>query len=1497
MAGGGSGGGMFQKVVTVVLLFGMAAGLQALLRPPEGPINPASMGTLGFIILAAYVTADLAERIHLPHITGYLLTGLACGPYFLGLLNDGVISDLRLFNALAVALIALSAGGALSLEMLRQSARRVAAVLFSQFGVLIPVITGLVVLLSGTFEGFALHFMTGLPLETAAAVAMVLAVVASAQSPAASIAIIESTRAKGAVSDTVLGVSVLNNVVVVVLFAIAMAAAGALDPELVHRAAASADGAEPSLLRALLIEVGGAGVLGVALGFGISAYIRFVNQEFLLVLAAMSFLVTWAAGELGINEVLAFLAAGFVVRNYTAAGDELAAAVSTLSLPVYVLFFFIAGAGIHVSALEAMWPFALLIFAARMASLFAGTALGRRVGGGPPELARYGWMGFGAQAGIALSMAIEVGHAIPGIGMDIETLAVAGIALNEMFGPVLLQFSLGLAGELPKEETRDAEEGGGEVLPEPPPSDGALPTWIDAPVGEGADPWGPPPQVDSTRLTRIARGIRADLQVLVRDLRSGPVSARRLSAHRYMDQLRREFLRFHHRALVLAQREDLDGADRVATIWRGASQLARRWENQILDRAASADFRADSRAIEQLVGAVDRIVAQLDRGAEVEVVMEPERFLRQPEDGLLLRLGRARLRLAASLRRRPLTRRVDVFPLARFYLSGHVPGALHPVVGLMTLGERHLVTRARALFEVVQRSLTQLLDDPSFARCDAETWAARLQALREEVEEEFSLVHSEVDRLADETVRVAAVALGRQYRAFKRGLELAGTPELPARKTRYSRVYDRRQADLDLALERLEEARLLTRGVAGRLAMELELVRLRGTLRLAMDQRVDALERELRGRVAVQLGRVLQSLDEALGTLREHLDSGVDPAALSEVVWGLSGPLARVAEEALGSAESLRNSLKTEAALEPLRASLDASIDELTDRFTVDTGPPERLSGRGLPPSPEIREVEFRAAVRRTLESAVNRDLSDVMEQLLGPVDAAVRALGDLSRALTFNTELALTELEVSAGERLDEPTRRAVRETLLAAMLRAREQLQDYREVAERCAETVASRMSSALLDNIDELIGLLVEGRWGEPRLRAAQRHLQRRRALLLGELEGLSDLRERLGRLFVATVGEENTHRLRAGLGLPDPMDAEELGPRVFGEPPQRVDVPVAFQRLFADTSLDAGALLTGREHEVEKVRRILLGEEPGTSRAVAVVGVGGIGQDAVVKALVRGLSERLAVTRHELTEPVTDLAQVEDMLSPEREGVVIVEGLHWLFGIRPGGFAPLRRFLQGVLEDRGRNAWLISAQRPVWAYANRVVPLEDVFPEQVHLHALEREELRRAVLARHRLSGFEVRFTRGDGHPLLWLKELITAESRDEEVLEAHYFERLHEATGGVLADALQLWMASIKDLETGSGTMVIGELPRTPLHYVRRLPEAALMTLRQVARQGRLTVEDHATQFRVDRTESEAELSRMTHWGLLVLDARGFYTFSPWLLGTLYRVLRERRLVG
>ena len=76
---------MLRKAVTVAGLFGAIALLDLLHQPSPDAFNAEAMAIFGFIVLAAYMLGDLAESIHLPHITGYLITGVICGPDVLGL--------------------------------------------------------------------------------------------------------------------------------------------------------------------------------------------------------------------------------------------------------------------------------------------------------------------------------------------------------------------------------------------------------------------------------------------------------------------------------------------------------------------------------------------------------------------------------------------------------------------------------------------------------------------------------------------------------------------------------------------------------------------------------------------------------------------------------------------------------------------------------------------------------------------------------------------------------------------------------------------------------------------------------------------------------------------------------------------------------------------------------------------------------------------------------------------------------------------------------------------------------------------------------------------------------------------------------------------------------------------------------------------------------------------------------------------------------------------
>jgi hypothetical protein len=73
-------------------------------------------------------------------------------------------------------------------------------------------------------------------------------------------------------------------------------------------------------------------------------------------------------------------------------------------------------------------------------------------------MARYGWMGFIAQAGLSLGLAARIQRELPGIGTTVATLVVAAVVINQLLGPVLWQRAIVAAGE--DRKTRTAPEGG-----------------------------------------------------------------------------------------------------------------------------------------------------------------------------------------------------------------------------------------------------------------------------------------------------------------------------------------------------------------------------------------------------------------------------------------------------------------------------------------------------------------------------------------------------------------------------------------------------------------------------------------------------------------------------------------------------------------------------------------------------------------------------------------------------------------------------------------------------------------------------------------------------------------------------------------------------------------------------------------------------------------------------------------------------------------------------
>lgn len=1485
-----------QITVIVLLLLGMVE-LYQFEQFTKNEFDPSAMLALGFVVLASYTIGGLFSQIRLPHITGYLVAGLVFGPslakaisglhlpppFDKGILNDEVIDQLSLFNTLAVALIALAAGGEIELEGLRKGIRTIASLLGALALSIGALITPFFWLISGVVPFIALPGLEGLPTAAAFAVAAMMATVALSTSPAATIAIIMESRASGPLTKNVLSVVVLIDLVVLVAFAITVAfAAQRLG------VAAMEGGIAAYLLRHIVVSMIFGGVV---VGGLMALYIRFVNQELLIFVVGVVYLVAYIVAQLGWDLVLVFLAAGFGVANFSKSGHRLIETVERLSLPVYVVFFTLAGARLHLEELRQVALFVLGWVGLRALAMYSGARLGSRLGKADEATRTWGWMGFISQAGVSLALASIVGKTFGDLGRSLETLIISGIAINELMGPVLFKLGLGLAGEIPSSSRSAAPA---RHLSVKPPSlrargeEGAarkLEPWPEH-VGE-KDLWGEPLPSKSAELSSRMQDLAAELQSVVREVSTGPLREFQIEASKYLRDLRREFLRQHRRLTVHARTEDAAERDEIMTMLRSAqSELAAHWRGIVLGR--SVTLAKQTWTPETILSSVDAIVDELP---EVVVAPYEERSYEKQEGDSLLKLARRQLlRSRRSWRKAfgqgPPAREVRVAALARFHLSFDAPARLEGLAALFVEADRHLAARTRSLFDGVIAGYEDALEICGDPEADLES---QLIQLRHDVEEELALALDEVLRITSEGTQRAASALATGFVRMKEDLVTFGTLDLPTSERRTSRRFATRMRAMETLTKDVANLRKASSAEYSSLAMELELLGLEARVKESVGEYVLRLINTVKRRAISQVERASDTLETALAELDAELErdySGDELAAAlrttTEATTKVSGEAARVTNE-------LYQDLSDDTKIAPL---LDALVDAcrgLTPRYRVTVG--QRQTGEWRLPSalPEV-EVPFREAVLTYIDSQVAPKLLASRRELAERVQPLANVLQELERVVAFNVELATAELEIVHDEPIPEEMHALVREMLYGQLERSYNALEEIRVESQRWPEIVQAKMHEAAFGTLQTLREELAEGEFSRSRLEAMRRAASGLRMIEQAERPPrIERFKRQIRNGLRAMFGVERLERWSERLGLTRALPTEQLTAGSFSAPEVSADLPLIYKRLFAADTMEAGDVLTGRDEEIRRAEAVLSSEVKGRLRSVVLIGVDGVGKAAVSSAVVRSRRWK-NVRRVVFTGPVT-VQDVEAIFQDTPEGqLVVVDGLHWMLSMAPGGFEPLRRFVKGIIEEGGRRRWLAHAAVLFWNFASTVAPLRDAFPEVVNLEPLTEQELQAAVIARHRLSGFEHVFDRGDGSPIEGL--FARGASRIRRPYD-QYFHELHEATGGLVRDALRLWLASIRRIE--DDVVHVGPIPSSAYSRVKRLPDDILVNLYQIARQGWIDAAGQARLFRLDLNTAQAQLSRLAHLGLLE-EREGAFVVAIHLRGVLGRIFAERRWV-
>jgi len=393
---------------------------------------------VGLMIMAGFYFGKTMKYVRLPSIIGFMLIGALLGPSLLNLVDEGLQKNLSFITEIALSFVAISIGLELSFSTLKQQGLSIILIIFAES------------LLAFILVSAGVYLFTGnLPLS------IIFGAIAPASAPAGTVAIIREYKARGSLTRALYSVVGFDDGLGIIIFGFAFAFARSIITE----SSGTGGTAFFTLISKPLLEI----ALSAATGSFMAVIYCFLarrlshKRDLLILTFAIVLISTGICLYLDLSFILTNMVLAIVAVNtqprrlIQKIRDELTEVMPLL----FVLFFVLAGANLHLTALPALGLTGLVYMLCRSAGLMGGAWFGALVGRAEKKIRKYLGMGILSQAGVAIGLALivkqefsQLNAAGAEIGFKVIATVTATSVLFEIIGPILTKIGLEKAGEI-----------------------------------------------------------------------------------------------------------------------------------------------------------------------------------------------------------------------------------------------------------------------------------------------------------------------------------------------------------------------------------------------------------------------------------------------------------------------------------------------------------------------------------------------------------------------------------------------------------------------------------------------------------------------------------------------------------------------------------------------------------------------------------------------------------------------------------------------------------------------------------------------------------------------------------------------------------------------------------------------------------------------------------------------------------------------------------------